>query len=390
VKLSSARFSAAVFAAAAAARLAFLVIWKAKHLEAVLPPDSYANIALYWLGRGPLEVSITHPPLYSAFLAALFWLSGPARGWTVPVLQCLISAACAPLLYVWAKKLGSETAARVAAVWLAVDPGLIFFAPQLQSETLFIFLSLGFFVLLYAALELKKEEASRGFAVGVAGAVASLCRGVMMAYSPFLALALVRMGRWRFLAFLIAGWVLPVMMWTVRNYRYYGEIIPISVQSGWNMYEGFTLDREELKRRPYDMGEEARATGNGDALAADKYFKKKINAWIRGHRREAAKIVVFKMFRFWRPWPYDPYTGLARVVIGIYFTALLGFAACGAWLSRASALRLLPVYGLFIALTILHSIYFTSLRYRLPLEPYLCFFAATGLARAWSALKRRA
>src|SRR5262249_33428924 len=131
-----------LFLAAAAVRLGVLLVWKIKHLDAVFLKDPYADTALIWLSGGGDPGAIVRPPLYPAFLAALFSLFGSAKDWAVPLLQSLISAASPLLLLSWARRRLPEKQARLAAAWMAVDPGLLFFAPQLQTETLYVFLTL--------------------------------------------------------------------------------------------------------------------------------------------------------------------------------------------------------------------------------------------------------
>lgn len=377
IKKEDLPFLVAVFGAGAVARLGFFFIWTHWDLVQKFPPDTYATMALSWLGWIPPIDTIGHPPLYPAFLAGLFWTCRSMRDWCVPTFQCFLSAASPLLLYAWALRYVERRTAKVAAAWMALDPALIFFAPQLQSETLFVFLVLLFFLLLDAALD--SQNLRQAVAVGVAGAAASLCRGVFLAYAPFLGMALLGMRRMRLLMFLALGWVIPILFWTVRNYHYYGAFVPVSTQSGWNMYEGFTLDLEELRERPIRMREELRSLKIDNPVEIDRYFQHKINHWIRENPTQAARIVFFKFFRYWRPQAYDPYPGWVRAGTFLYFTVLLLGAAWGAVTLRANAGRLLPVYALFLGLTVMHSIYFTSLRYRLPLEPFLCFLAAVGL-----------
>jgi hypothetical protein len=370
-------FLLAVFGAGVFVRLGFLFLWDHWGLVQKFPPDPYARMALSWLGWIPPIDTIAHPPLYPAFLAAVFWIFRGMRDGCVPVLQCFLSAGSPLLLYVWALRHAQRRTAKLAAVWMALDPALIFFAPQYQSETLFVFLVLLFFLLLDRVLE--SQNFPQAVAVGVAGAAASLCRGVFLAYAPFLGIALIAMKRLRLLVFLAFGWAIPILFWAVRNHYYYCAFVPVSVQSGWNMYEGFTLDREELRERPIRMGREIRGLKIDDPVEIDRYFQNKINHWIRENPTQALRIVFFKFFRYWRPWAYDPYPRWVRVGTFFYFTFLLLGAAWGAVKLRAIAGRLLPMYALFFGLTVIHSVYFTSLRYRLPLEPFLCFLAAAGL-----------
>ena len=374
-------FALWLFAGALVLRLGFLVVWKSKNLVDVFPNDPYPVIALSWLGWVPdRPPAITWPPLYPAFLAVLFWIF---RGWRelgTPVVQSVLSAASPVLLWAWARRGAPEWTARLAAVWMAVDPPLIFFAPQYQTETVFICLLLGFFLALSRALDADSRRLA--FWAGLAGAVTSLCRGVLLGFTPWLALSLALMRKRRLVVFLALGWAVPISLWTVRNYHYYGELVAVSSQAGWNMYEGFTLDLEALKTRPYEMSEELKARGITDPFEINRYFAKKTKLWMREHPREAAKIVIVKAFRFWRPWPFAPYSGRVRALVGTYYTILLGLAAAGVWLKRRER-RLLPVYFYFAYLTVMHSFFFTSLRYRLPIEPFLCFLAAVALTELW-------
>lgn len=362
------RFPIALFAFGAFVRLVFLIVWIQGNWVNRFPYDPYPSIALGWLGWGPAIPSITHPPLYPALLFVLFLIFRHARDWAVPALQCLLSAASPLLLYRWSQSRANRQTARIAALWMALDPALIFFAPQYQSETLFVFLILCFFV----AWDFES------FSAGILGAAASLCRGVFLAYAPFLALWLVYARRWKALVLLTIGWSLPIAVWAARNYRHYGVLIPVSAQSGWNMYEGFTLDRQELRDRPFRMGQEVRELGLEDPVQIDRHFQRKIWSWIEDNPAEAGHIALVKAFRFWRPWPYDPYPASVRWLLGLYFAILMASAAVGIWALGARACAE-PIYALMLSSTVVHSLYFTSLRYRVPLEPFLCFFASAGL-----------
>jgi 4-amino-4-deoxy-L-arabinose transferase-like glycosyltransferase len=379
-------FDLKLYLFAIALRVAFQWVWVSRDLVAVFPNDPYPVIALSWLGWVPDHPpAITWPPLYPAFLAVLFAIFRGCRNLVVPGIQCVLSGFSTLLLLLWGRRNGSELTARIAAIWMAIDPPLIFFAPQYQTETLYIFFLLLTFCILYRALD-SEDADRRAFWTGIVAAFTSLCRGIFLGFSPWLALALVLMRRQRFVVFLALGWAVPISLWTIRNYHYYGEPIAVSSQAGWNMYEGFTLDLEALKTRPYEMSEELKARGISDPLEINRYFAKKTKLWVREHPREAAKIVVVKAFRFWRPWPFAPYSGRVRALVGTYYTLLLGLAAAGAWLRRRDR-RLLPVYFYFAYLTVMHSFFFTSLRYRLPIEPFLCFLAAVALTELARGLK---
>jgi len=388
-----------IFLIAVAVRLAFLGLWVYKDLGAVYGRDLYYSLAQNWLGwTAPVAMDATHPPFYTLFIAAILRFFGGPNPLPILWVQILLSAAICPLILWLGTRLVSDRIGRLAALWIAFDPALIFFAPQLQTETLFVFMEMIFFVWLYSLLEEKSltetpSPSGRGggegicgwFGLGCLGGLASLCRSVIAAYPVVLLLALWRMKGPRRIGLpfvlLSMGWLSPIICWTARNWLKYHEIIPISAQMGWNLYEGFTADREEIRRRPYEMAQEVTRLGITDPVLMSNYFKNKTFTFIREHPAASARIILTKMCLYWRPWPYDPHPFAIRVLLSIYFSGLFVLAGYGIWIIRAQSALWQPVYALFLYLTAMHSIFFTSLRYRLPLEPFLCLWAAVGLDR---------
>jgi 4-amino-4-deoxy-L-arabinose transferase-like glycosyltransferase len=385
--LDSRRFDAAAFALALTLRLAFLAVWQHKGLGASYPPDLYYALAQSWLGWSPMpSFDASHPPLYTLFLAGVLGVFRSPNPLPVLMLQCLFGAACVPLIRRIAAALTDEKTARWAALWVALDPALIIFTPQLQTETLFVVMELVFFYFLLKSVD--KPLSWRHAILGFWGGLCVLCRSVFGAYPAFLFFVL-----WKTKGFARAfglcavlgiGWFIPAGVWTARNYRKYGGFVPMSAQMGWTLWEGFTLDREEVRRRPYDMEAEAHGLGIEDPLARGKYFMAKTRAFIAAHPLAAAKIVVGKSFLFWRPFPYDPHVWWQRGALGVYYLILFALALVGVS-GCASNAAWAPLWALFAYLTAVHSVFFTSMRYRLPLEPYLCLLAAAGAA----ALARR-
>lgn len=389
--LSSRRFDAAAFGAALAVRLSALAVWQWKGLGDVYGRDLYYNLAQSWLGWSPMPaVDATHPPLYTAFIAAILGLFHSPNPVPVLAVQCLLGAATVVLVRRIGSRLADEKTARLAALWVALDPALLFFTPQLQTETLFIAMEIAFFYGLFLLLE--KPVSWRGAVLGVWGGLCVLCRSVFGAYPAFLFLVLWRtrgLSRafW-FCAALGLGWFLPTGAWTARNAAKFGRLVPLSAQMGWTLYEGFTLDREEVRRRPFEMEAEASGKGISGPFERGVYFADKTVGLIKADPFGAARIIAGKALLFWRPWPYDPHAWWQRSALGVYFLAVFILGLFGV---RAVAARpeWAPVWALLAYLTVMHSIFFTSLRYRLPLEPFLCLLAAAGARDLWARRLRR-
>lgn len=380
-RLGARRWDAAVFALALALRLGFLAVFQAKGLGEVYGRDLYFSLAQSWLGWAPMPAfDATHPPLYTMIIAAILGLFRSPNPLPVLLVQCLAGAGSVLLIHRLGARLADEKTARLAALWVAVDPALIFFTPHLQTETLFIAMTLLFFV--GVLKEWDRPLSWRLVALGLWGGLCVLCRSVLGGYPAFLFLALWRAQGPRraflFCALLGVGWLAPSAAWTARNYFKYGKVVPAATLMGWNLYEGFTLDRETVRRRPYEMGAEARSLGLTDPIAVGDHFAKKTAALVRADPLGAAKIVIGKAFLFWRPFPYDPHSWWQRGALGAYFLVVFALALWGARSALSAGSAWGAVWALFAYLTAVHSVFFTSLRYRLPLEPFLCLLAAMG------------
>jgi len=380
-----------VLLAALAVRLVWLVVWEREGYTARYGYDAYVTIAQHWHGWMQVGSDTTHPPLYAFWAYLVFGVVGRPALLAVQVGNVLLGSLSCLLVGLWAERVVSRPAGRLAGLWAAFDPLLIFFSVQLQSEPFFVALELAFFIALLRAGDPPSSPAA--FGLGLLGGIVSLARSVFGLFAPFACASLIlpswrRARSWLWLL-MIAGWAAAPSIWGVRNLARHGVFIPFAANGGWNLWEGFTLDRAEVRRRPHEMAEEISRSGipAQDAAAVGEYFARKTKRFVLDHPLAAARIVAGKFLLYWRPLPYDPHGPAARALMGCYFSVLFLLAAAGA-LSLAHVPAVRPVFALFIYLSLLHSVFFTSLRYRTPLEPFLCVFAAAGLLRLLRALKR--
>lgn len=371
----------APFLAALGVRLLWLAVWQARGLEAVYGHDPYPETAELLLGWRTDGFDAAHPPVYPLWIALLYLARGAPSHALVRVVNALLSALTCVLVGRWAERTVSKKVGRAAAWWTAFDPLLVFFSIQLQSETFFLLLLALFLLALPAGVPSSPRAA---FGLGLLGGLASLTRSVFAPYPPLLfAWLAAKTLRRRIWAIALAGWLAPIAFWTARNHLRYETFLPLAANGGWNLWEGFTLDREEVRRRPHAMTEELARAGvdsTGDPMAPSRYFLRKTIAFVRAEPLAAARIVTGKALLYWRPWPYDPHGRAARGAAAAYFTLLFLLAAVGAWSLRGRP-ELAPAWLLIAWFSVAHSVFFTSLRYRAPLEPLLCLLACAGALR---------
>lgn len=383
-----------VFVTALCVRLLFLWVWEIKGLENHFGNDGYVLLAQYWLGwlPGLNQFGILNPgPGFALWCAFLFKLTGTPNFLLVRFSNCLFSAFSCLLLAWWTLQTQPARTATLCAIGMAFSPMLIFFTPHLQSESFFIFFEILFFLSLGA--HWPKQKRFTAWILGVFFGWLCIIRSAIAIYAPFLALALYwpyRKNRNILLlvTLLAFGTTIPVSIRASLNWMHYKKFIPLTVQSGLTLFAGISLDAEDRRNRILPIWDEMKEKGITSWIDQDRYFGRKAMETIRSNPLGYTKILLIKAPKFWRPWPYAPYPVPVRWFLGVYYSTLFILAGFGAYRSWTCRKQLLPIYLLFLSFTISHAFFDTSLRYRMPLEPFLIFFAAIGLANIIDRIKR--
>jgi hypothetical protein len=106
-------------------------------------------------------------------------------------------------------------------------------------------------------------------------------------------------------------------------------------------------------------------------------------AWqfVRENPGQTAELALKKLWRFWKPWPgakeFNHWT--YKVAVAVWFLPLLLFSVIGIRQLRRNWPALLLCIGPILYFSALHTVFVSSLRYRLPAEYPLAVVAAVGL-----------
>lgn len=192
-------------------------------------------------------------PLYPIFLSMIYRFFGHEY-LIARIVQCIISAATASVIYLIAVRLYRQKAVGIiAGVTAALYLPFIYYAYCLLTETLFIFFLTVSVLLLIEATQ--KRSLWTVVTAGVCCALAGLTRAAMMCLIPFFILwliiafrreikTLLRLG----IGFMLAT-IVVVSPWLIRNYAVHGR--PFFATTGmrhlWNgadpKYEGSSYSR---------------------------------------------------------------------------------------------------------------------------------------------------
>ena len=208
--------------------------------------------------------------------------------------------------------------------------------------------------------------------------------------------------------------------WTVRNARQIGRATPTTTHGGYTLLLGNNpAFYQHLAEAPWgevwdsrDLDQERAAwlaAHDNDEAAADRDSYRKAWRHIRSQPTAFAKATMIRIGRLWSPLPHrispteSAARGTARWTVAAWYLALFAAGVRGLWLlsrpgpeSHGAPSRLVSqspwIDGLLLAatLTVVHAFFWSNLRMRAPLAPFLCLLAGAaceGRTRLCKALK---
>lgn len=401
--------------------------------------DGYQNVAEILRQTGTLGYGLTveasrlspsahRPPLYPMMLAAVASQEGGLSVTRVGLLN--LGLGLATVFCVWI--LGREIApdrplvAAIAALTVTADPLLLERTSHTLTET-----PAAFFAALFAWLTVRAARTQSSWEWGFAGlslGLGALCRPTFLPALVLTALALVFLG-WlrrneggfffrqetRFAGAAVLGGICVLAPWAIRNYLVFGVPLLTTTHGGHTLV--LSNDPAYLSHvRDWGAGADWEFTGTNKWLVAtDPLFagldpdgpgyaslspevelamdrRASEIGWnfIRKDVEGFCQLLFARQSQFWKLMPGPIHKNethsqwLMRCAVGAWYGLILVgalgmfFAKRGSWLSN----RLWWGLILVIAFVGVHAFYWTSMRMRAPLMPWLCVLSASGTVAA--------
>lgn len=281
------------------------------------------------------------------------------------LLSALLATAALPLAWLLARRLADERVALLALGLLAIDLDQAKLGGTILTEPLFTLLLLGFALLWVGG---------RTLAAAVLLGLATLARPEAFLV-PF-ALALWT-REWRRPALLLAGVVLAVTPWAVRNARTFGAFVPFTTTGGITLNSGMNETEAAL---PFRKRGQARGKRFKHALVMarertevqdDRELGRQAVAYAVEHPGAALSITAAKAVLLWTP--------VQRK--GTSFVYALATLLCGWALVRRVRFRTPLIGPLLCVMTFVGLVFLAIPRYRAPYHPYVFLLAAAGVVR---------
>ena len=216
----------------------------------------YHRYGLAWAATGRYATAVNgqvvpvieRVPLYPAYLAAVYWLFGPRPEVAVIGQLLLQSLTCAMTVHL-ARKFAPGYVVWAGLI-AALDPIAIIYVYLLFSETLFTFLLVGACCIILT----WSDRLAAWFGTGIALGLATLTRPNALVIMPALLLLGLGHGGRQWLSrnlLAIAGLVLVMSPWLIRNQRLTGQMVLTNWDSTyvkWAAPGGFRHTSEEEAR----------------------------------------------------------------------------------------------------------------------------------------------
>lgn len=370
-----------------AARLLCIVWW---HQTDFSHSDSWEYIALARNLRfhrtfssavlaDPVRPTTYRPPLYPAVIAALWWdTEVPATA--LLLLQALLGAGTAGLVYLVALRAFTKRIALVAGLAMAVAPLSCRYTALVMTETVFTFL---------AMLGVFYWSAKKPLMAGFVFALAILARAVLLPFIVVLPLlALIRAWRpfRREHLLITCGALLTIAPWTARNAVVSGKVIPVA-SAGWgsNLLQG-TIPVGFFSGNPIDtvLQHPSRQIDLGHSWEAEHILLERglrrivesPGQWLLARLEQYPRLFMDHgeyMYPQWRP---------GAIAMKVIFLAgnfiVLALACLGILAERRRFVQLRYLTLVLAFLTLSQLPMWVEVRYSLPLMPMILIFAAVG------------
>ena len=315
------------------------------------------------------------PPGYPAFLSGLLKLGADSRG--VQVVQNLLYLFAALLLGALAFRSRGWLAGALAATLALASPSWLLLPQRALSETLFVALvAIGISIALSGTIP---PAFGLALLTGMVFGLAALVREMGLVLGGVLGVV-VGVWAWRegmrargvaLAVTVLLGAVLVIFPWTVRNYRIFGEVVPICTNGPINLYIGNNPEATGVYQ--WRLPAEGQAVwdrpddGRSNELFASQLAGRAAIEYIVANPSRTVALVPQRLWALWGP-PVALHAGLgvgalARFGAAALWFGCLGLSVLGLWQMRREPLAWF-IAGACLAAVVVHAATFGDVRFR--------------------------
>ncbi|ONI73152.1 hypothetical protein ALI144C_45270 [Actinosynnema sp. ALI-1.44] len=336
-------------------------------------------------GRGfafGTDATAYRPPGYPFLLLPLHLVSG-GNVFVMRLLGVLCLAGAVWFGYLLARRISSVAGALVAAV-TAVYPLFVYTATALYPQ-------IPALLLLLVMFEFGLRAKDRWVWAIPSGLAAGFLTITVPSFAPTLVLLALFIG-WRarkaIAILLVAAAVIPVL-WCARNAVVMGSFIPVSTNNGVNLLLGNNPDATGSSGTSVDVSayEQRAKELKLDEVGIDEFYSDQAVDWITANPAQAAGLYAAKVahnFAYSDTLKTEG-QGASDLLAALSYYPLLALALLRVMLSKRFPLHRVDKLCLWAIVlnVLLLAVFFTRIRFRVPLDELTIVLAASTVAVWW-------
>lgn len=315
---------------------------------------------------------------------------------TVKVAQSIVGAIGVWVMGAIARRAGGPRAGTAAAFVAAVYPPLVWICAYVFSEVLFSTTALAAVLLLNVSLDrigaadLRKGPSGWAFAAGIATGGAMLIRPAMTLFVPVALIWLIRRRRTGLALALLAGALIVVGPWTIRNMRVYHRFVFIASEGGVTFWTGnhpLATGEGDMAANPAIKVSEIAFRREHPGVSQEEleplYYREAIRyiashpIWWGGLLMKKAFYTVVPMGR-----SYALHSPLYRTATIASYLVVLPFAVLGVVIWSRHSRPPESLFALLLSAVLVCVLFFPQERFRIPvIDPALIVCAGVWFAQ---------
>ncbi|MCA8987171.1 MAG: glycosyltransferase family 39 protein [Planctomycetaceae bacterium] len=357
----------------------------------------------YWILAGHIsrgeDFALYEPPRYvmrmpgfSAVLAGSILVFGDSLLAARCLLAILTSLAVFPVVWM-TDHVAGRRAGTISGLLVALMPTFIGFSVTILSECLFATVISWNIWALFRWVESRENWRNVlvwGAISGLLAALAVYIRPSWLLFPPLVLPLCLTWGRSLAPRCLLSGLLMQIVMvaalipWGIRNQQVTGHFVLTTLWMGPSLYDG--LHPGATGDSDMTFFETDRVLERMSEFEMNRYYKELGFQFVRENPGRAVELGLIKLKRYWSLLPNASQfqQPLIKLAVGGTNLVLLLFAAWGIWEKRVPwrfvFLCTLPI----VYFSLLHMLFVSSLRYRLPAEYPLCVLSAVGICQLLS------
>ncbi|HEX4049242.1 MAG TPA: glycosyltransferase family 39 protein [Elusimicrobiota bacterium] len=338
------------------------------------------------------NLTAAREPGYPLLLAGIYLVTGPSYR-AGQAANCVFGCLTILLIFLMGRAVFGRRTAWLAAVIATFYPQFLYYTATLERETFQTFLlALTVWLILRAS---RVGTLRSWIAPGIVSACCALTNSALLPAGLMLAPAIWLLGRrlgrerLRGACVYLGIMLLVCSTWTLRNERVFHRFILGINGGGAHMYVGIIVPNDAAgtpaEAAFLDSDPVSREAAKLPEAEADRVFYRGALLFIREHPARYAGVALRSLAKLWRLYPYA--RAYAYHYELIKWVGLLsdGWIIPLGFLGMLLAGRRFPEAEVFLAVlfsvTFTYMLFWSIIRYRLPMMPFTILFCAYALTR---------